>query len=164
MRKRGVGVQCRGFVNFLARRRSGELHSAMERGVDAVVHTGAILDHEVDQATLDATKMFLSALSALEIPVYCIIGSHDHDSANPQHPDSIDEIAWLKAQVTKSYLTELSASPTPVAGVPVDAYGIFAKNVGSTMSGRSARVSGYHPISRSGQRRRGRTCYVFTMG
>lgn len=102
---------------------------AMERGVDAVVHTGDILDHEVDQATLDATETFLAALSGLGIPVYCIIGSHDHDSVNPQHPDSVDGIAWLKSQVRKGHLTELSTSSTPVAGGPVDAYGIPAGNV-----------------------------------
>jgi hypothetical protein len=103
---------------------------AMERGVDAVVHTGDILDHEVDQATLDATETFLAALSGLGIPVYCIIGSHDHDSANPQHPDSVDGIAWLKSQVQKGHLTELSTSSTPVAGGPVDVYGVPAGNVG----------------------------------
>lgn len=103
---------------------------AMGCGVDAVVHTGDILDHEVDQATLDTTETFLAALSGLGIPVYCIIGSHDHDSANPQHPDSVDGIAWLKSQVREGYLTELSTSPTPVAGGSVDAYGISAGNVG----------------------------------
>lgn len=102
----------------------------MERGVDAVVHTGDILDHEVDQATLDAAEAFLAALSGLGIPVYYIIGSHDHDSANPQHPDSVDGIAWLKSQEREGHLTELSTSPTAVAGGPVDAYGIPAGNVG----------------------------------
>ncbi|WP_233255142.1 metallophosphoesterase family protein [Halopenitus persicus] len=103
---------------------------AMERSVDAVVHTGDILDHEVDQATLDTTETFLAALSGLGVPVYCIIGSHDHDSANPQHQDSVDGIGWLKSQVRKGHLTELSTNPTPVAGGPVDAYGIPAGNVG----------------------------------
>jgi hypothetical protein len=66
----------------------------------------------------------------MEVPVYCIIGSHDHDSANPQHPDSVDGIDWLKSQVREGHLTELSTRPTPVAGGPVDAYGISAGNVG----------------------------------
>jgi DNA repair exonuclease SbcCD nuclease subunit len=101
----------------------------MERGVDAVVHTGDILDHEVDRATLDATETFLAALSIVGIPVYCIVGSHDHDSANPQHPESVDGIAWLKTQVTNGHLTELSAGPTAVASGPVDVYGIPAGNV-----------------------------------
>ncbi|WP_255152838.1 metallophosphoesterase family protein [Halorarius halobius] len=103
---------------------------AMERGVDAIVHTGDILDHEVNQTTLDTTETFLAALSGLGIPVHCIIGSHDHDSANPQHPDSVDGIAWLKSQEREGHLTELSTSPTAVAGGPVDAYGIPAGNVG----------------------------------
>jgi len=103
---------------------------ALEQSVDSVVHTGDILDHEVDQATLDAAETFLSALSSLSIPVYCIIGSHDHDSANPQHSDSVDGIAWLKTQVREGRLTELSTNPTPVADGPVDAYGVSAGNVG----------------------------------
>lgn len=103
---------------------------AMERGVDAVIHTGDILDHEVDQDTLDAVETFLEALSGLGYPVYCIIGSHDHNSVNPQHHDSINGISWLKSQVNKGHLTELSISPTPVAGGSVDAYGIPAGNVG----------------------------------
>jgi predicted phosphodiesterase len=103
---------------------------AVEQDVDAVVHTGDILDHEVDQATLDSVEVCLKILSSMEIPVYCIIGSHDHDSANPQHPDSVDGIDWLKSQVREGHLTELSTRPTPVAGGPVDAYGISAGNVG----------------------------------
>jgi hypothetical protein len=103
---------------------------AIEQDVDAVVHTGDILDHEVDQPTLDTTEELLAALFGLGIPVYCIIGSHDHDSANPRHSDSVDGIAWLKGQVQKGNLTELSTSPTPIAGGPVDGYGIPAGNVG----------------------------------
>jgi len=103
---------------------------AMKRDVDAVVHTGDILDHEVDQVTLDAAEASLATLSSLGIPVYCIIGSHDHVSANPQHSDSVDGIAWLKTQVAEGYLTELSTSPTPVGGSQVEAYGISAGNVG----------------------------------
>jgi DNA repair exonuclease SbcCD nuclease subunit len=102
---------------------------AMERDVDVVVHTGDILDHEVDQQTLDATETFLATLSGLGILVYYIIGSHDHDSADPQHPDSVDGIAWLKSQEREGYLTELSASPMSVADGSVDAYGIPAGNV-----------------------------------
>jgi len=103
---------------------------AIDRGVDAVVHTGDILDHEVDQETLDTTETYLALLGDLGIPVYCIIGSHDHDSANPQHVDSGDGIAWLKSQVKKGHLSELSTSPRPVAGGPLNAYGISAGNVG----------------------------------
>ena len=103
---------------------------ATERGVDAVIHTGDLLDHEVDEETLSVVGAFLSVLSSQGIPVYCIIGSHDHDSANPQHPDSVDGITWLKQQVQKGRLTELSTSPTPVAGGSLDAYGISAGNVG----------------------------------
>lgn len=107
---------------------------AIERSVDAVVHAGDILDHEIDQATLDATSF--AALSILGVPVYGIIGSHDHDSANPQHADSIDGIAWLETQVTKGHLTELSTSPTPVADGAVDAYGISAGDVGLNEVGK----------------------------
>lgn len=62
--------------------------------------------------------------------MYCIIGSHDHDSANPKHPGSVDGIAWLKNQVMDDRLAKLSTSPTPVASGPIDAYGISAGNVG----------------------------------
>ena len=92
--------------------------------------TQEILDHEVDKETLEFASGILSGLSSRDIPVYCIIGSHDHDSANPQHPDSVDGISWLKTQVTKGHLTELSTSPTSVASGPLDAYGISAGNVG----------------------------------
>ncbi|WP_336134219.1 metallophosphoesterase [Natronomonas amylolytica] len=106
------------------------LQIATEQSVDAIIHTGDILDHEVDEATLSTTESFLSALSALDIPVYCIIGSHDHNSADPQHPNSVDGIAWLKEQVNQGHLVELTTDQTPVAGGPLDAYGISAENVG----------------------------------
>ena len=56
---------------------------AIEQDVDAVLHTGDVLDHEVDRVTLDAAASNLDILSQLGIPVYCIIGTHDHNAANP---------------------------------------------------------------------------------
>lgn len=103
---------------------------AIEQAVDAVIHTGDILDHEVDAATLDAAASSLEMLSLQNIPVYCILGTHDHGSGNPQHRDSVDGIAWLKRQVREGRLIELSLSPTPVGDGSVDAYGISAEKIG----------------------------------
>ncbi|MFA9518475.1 exonuclease SbcCD subunit D [Halopenitus sp. H-Gu1] len=103
---------------------------ACNRGVDAVIHTGDIVDHEVAAKTLDYAEACLDTLANRGIPVYCVIGSHDHDSANPQHSGSVNGITWLREQVKKGHLTELSTSPTPVAGRSLDAYGIPAGNVG----------------------------------
>ena len=103
---------------------------ALAQSVDAVVHTGDILDHEVDEIALDAAEAALHTLSLERIPVYCIIGSHDHGSKHPSHHGSVDGVAWLQRQVEQGYLTELTMSPTRVADSPVDAYGISASNVG----------------------------------
>ncbi|TKX79925.1 DNA repair exonuclease [Halorubrum sp. SD626R] len=103
---------------------------AIEQDVDAVIHTGDIVDHEVDQETLDSAASRLEILSKVGIPVYCIIGSHDRTSYAPQHENSVNGIAWLQQQVRKGTLVELSTSPTPVAGGPLDAYGIPAGNTG----------------------------------
>jgi len=103
---------------------------ANNQGVDAVIHTRDILDHEVDSGTLLTAELNLELLSHSDIPVYCIIGTHDHDSANPQHSSSDDGISWLKTQLAEGYLTELSANPTSVAGGALDAYGVPAGNVG----------------------------------
>lgn len=103
---------------------------AIDRDVDAVIHTGDVLDHEVDADTLETVAFWLQVLSEGGIPMYCIIGSHDHTSYEPDHPESVNGIAWLKKQVKNGRLIELSTSPTPVAGGPVDAYGISAGNVG----------------------------------
>ncbi|MFD1641796.1 metallophosphoesterase family protein [Halohasta litorea] len=103
---------------------------AIDRDVDAVIHTGDILDHEVDADTLSAAAFRLELLSERRIPVYCIIGSHDHTSYEPMHSKSVNGIAWLKEQIQNGRLTELSTSPTSVADGPVDAYGISAGNVG----------------------------------
>jgi len=103
---------------------------AMERDVDAVIHTGDVLDHEVDAVTLDAAESSLRDLTLCGIPVYCILGTHDHNAAVPYYSNSVDGIAWMKDQVRNEYLIELSASPTPVAGGPLDAYGVSAENVG----------------------------------
>ncbi len=103
---------------------------AMERDVDAVIHTGDLLDHEVDAVTLDAAESSLRDLTLCGIPVYCILGTHDHNAANPFYSNSVDGIAWMKDQVRNEYLIELSTNPTPVAGGPLDAYGVSAENVG----------------------------------
>jgi hypothetical protein len=103
---------------------------AMERDVDAVIHTGDVLDHEVDAVTLDAAESSLRDLALSDIPVYCILGTHDHNAAIPYYSNYVDGIAWLKDQVRNEYLIELSASPTSVAGGPLDAYGVSAENVG----------------------------------
>ena len=103
---------------------------AMEREVDAVIHTGDFLDHEVDAVTLDAAESSLRDLALCGIPVYCILGTHDHNAANPFYSNSVDGIAWMKDQVRNEYLIELSTNPTSVAGGGLDAYGISAENVG----------------------------------
>ena len=103
---------------------------AMERDVDAVIHTGDMLDHEVDAVTLDAAESCLRDLALCDIPVYCILGTHDHNAAIPFYSSSVDGIAWMKDQVRNEYLIELSANPTSVAGGPLDAYGVSAENVG----------------------------------
>jgi len=103
---------------------------AMDRDVDAVIHTGDLLDHEVDAVTLDAAESSLRDLALCDIPVYCILGTHDHNAANPFYSNSVDGIAWMKDQVRNEYLIELSGNPTSVAGGPIDAYGVSAENVG----------------------------------
>lgn len=103
---------------------------AMERDVDAVIHTGDVMDHEVDAVTLDTAEASLRELAHSDIPVYCILGTHDHNAAIPYYSNSVNGIAWLKDQVRNGYLIELSASPTSVAGGPLDAYGVSAENVG----------------------------------
>jgi predicted phosphodiesterase len=103
---------------------------AIERDVDAIVHTGDVLDHEVDQDTLNVVESALEALSAFDIPVYCIIGSHDHDSYQPKHRDSVDGIEWLKRQVRKGHLMELTTNARTVDTGPLNLYGISAGNVG----------------------------------
>jgi hypothetical protein len=117
---------------------------ALERGVDAVIHTGDLLDHEVDRVTLDAATSGLRDLARSEIPVYCILGTHDHQSADPRHSKSVDGGAWLQQQVQEGTLVELSASGTAVAGGPVDAYGVSAKNVGLDDI-RSYDLTGWEP-------------------
>jgi len=117
---------------------------ALERDVDAVIHTGDLLDHEVDGVTLDAATSSLRDLARSGIPVYCILGTHDHQSADPRHPTSVDGGAWLQQQVQNGTLVELSASGTAVAGGPVDAYGVSAKNVGLDDI-RSYDLTGWEP-------------------
>jgi len=117
---------------------------AMERDIDAVIHTGDVLDHEVDAVTLDAAESSLCDLALCDIPVYCILGTHDHNAANPYYSNSVDGIAWIKDQVRNEYLIELSANPTSVAGGPLDAYGISAENVGIDDVGKYESL-GWHP-------------------
>ena len=105
---------------------------AVQQDVDAVVHTGDILDHEVDQMTLDAAASSLRALKRDRIPVYCILGTHDHGAANPTHPKSVDGGVWFHQQVYEGILVELSMSPTPIAGGRLNLYGVSAGNVGIT--------------------------------
>ena len=133
---------------------------AIEQGVDAVIHTGDILDHEVDQETLDSAAARLDLLSEVGIPVYCIIGSHDRTSYAPQHQGSVNGIAWLQQQVRKGTLVELSTSPTPVAGGPLDAYGISAGNTGIDALRNTSHWDGNHPIWSLGRRHVGRMCSV----
>ncbi|MFD1647979.1 metallophosphoesterase [Haloarchaeobius litoreus] len=129
--KTGRGSTVSWIQNISSRETIGQvMQIALERNVDAIIHTGDILDHEVDQDTLDFANGILSGLSASEHPVYCIVGSHDHDSANPQHSNSVDGIAWLKTQIAKGHLSELSTNPTSVGGGSLSAYGISAGNVG----------------------------------
>jgi hypothetical protein len=104
--------------------------TATSEDVDAVIHTGDLLDHEVDADTLDHAEGVLEVLSNRGIPVYCILGTHDHLAGDPRHHKSVDGVAWLRKQVRNGYLTELTTNPSGIAGGSIDAYGVSAGNVG----------------------------------
>lgn len=103
---------------------------AMREDVDAVIHTGDMLDHEVDGATLEHAERVLESLADCDIPVYCILGTHDHQSGNPRYQVSVNGIAWLKKQVRNGYLTELTTNPSGIPGGTINVYGVSADNVG----------------------------------
>lgn len=103
---------------------------AIAQNVDAVVHTGDVLDHNVDMESLDAVQSELDWLSAFGIPVYCIVGTHDLMSEQARYGVSVDGIAWLKQQVQSGMITELSTRPEQVADTALSLYGVSAGNVG----------------------------------
>jgi hypothetical protein len=57
---------------------------AVEKGVDAVIHTSDLLGHDVYSGTLDVAASSLHNVAYCGIPVYRILGTRDHNSANPQ--------------------------------------------------------------------------------
>lgn len=103
---------------------------AEERDVDAIIHTGDILDHEVPSGYLDEVDPQIGLLEHWEIPVYCIIGTHDHNAYEPSHPDAANGIAWLKSQIRSGPFRELSTEPKQIPERPVAVYGISAGGVG----------------------------------
>jgi predicted phosphodiesterase len=117
---------------------------AIERDVDAIIHTGDILDHEVDQETLDAAERLLQILADHEIPFYFIIGSHDHQAAQPKYHSSVNGVSWLKSQCRSERMTEVTTQPTPIGANSISVYGISADNIGIDAVGMND-SRGWHP-------------------
>lgn len=104
------------------------LATAVVRGVDAVVHTGDLFDHNVDRESLDAAVNALNALSEAGIPFFCIMGDHDRDATGGAFPGDVDAITELRILVDQGVVTELSTEPICVG--PVALFGVGATNVG----------------------------------
>lgn len=120
------------------------LEYALQRGVDAVVHTGDILDHEVDVERLDEAEAILKMLDKGDVPFYFIVGTHDHTSHEPRHPISVDGVSWLRQLFQDGLITELGTQPITLSETSLSLYGIPAENVSLSEVG-SYKSRGWSP-------------------
>jgi DNA repair exonuclease SbcCD nuclease subunit len=101
---------------------------ARQERVDAVIHTGDLFDHNVDQPTLDRAVVALESLAEASIPFYCILGDHDRNATGGAFPGDVNALATLADVVDKGVVTLLGRTPARVGTVAL--YGIDADNIG----------------------------------
>jgi DNA repair exonuclease SbcCD nuclease subunit len=107
---------------------SEALSTAIVRGVDAVIHTGDLFDHNVDRSSIEGLRSMLTELHETGIPFYCILGDHDRGATGGAFPGDVDAIAVLAELVEAGLVTLLDTDPTYVGTVAL--YGIDATSIG----------------------------------
>jgi DNA repair exonuclease SbcCD nuclease subunit len=108
---------------------AGVVDYAVERGVDAVVHTGDLFDHDIDRDTVEVTMVMLEYLYAHRIQFLFVLGDHDRDAA-ANNRFGVDPVAELLGAVETERATHLSDRGHPLGASDVAVFGCDASGVG----------------------------------
>lgn len=106
------------------------LQLAIEEDIDAVVHTGDLFDHDVDQETLDTVMSSLESLTRAEIPFYFILGDHDRGATGGEVSDAADAISELQSAMESPLIVHCTTEGTPLRGNSVSIIGVDSAGIG----------------------------------
>ena len=123
------------------------LQQAIDEDIDAVVHTGDLFDHDVDQATLERS---ISALKTLEdggIPFYFVLGDHDRDAIGGAIPAATDAIASLQSLCESGTVIHCDTSGQQLPGSCVTLYGVDASGIGFSEIQAGYTLKGWSPTT-----------------
>lgn len=132
------------------------LHRAKRERVDAVVHTGDLFDHDVDQNVLTESIAALSLLTDHGIPFYFVLGDHDRLATGGTIPRAKDAVAALETLAEDESIVHCTPSGTAVApgaaifGVDATGIGFGAIRDGYTLNGWDATAVEFTPSQTDG--------------
>lgn len=121
------------------------LQQAVDENVDAVVHTGDLFDHDVNQDTLGKALSAIEALAEHGIPFYFILGDHDRLATGGEIPFPADAVSALKSVTESGAAIHLSTTPTNQGGSPVTLFGVDATDVGFAEIQEGYTLDGWSP-------------------
>jgi len=103
---------------------------AIKENVDAVIHTGDLFDHHVDQGTLDIVTATIGDLWAHNIPFYFILGDHDRPTVSKNSPLGVGTIQALEKLISSGKVVHANTKGNLISGTNVAVFGCDATGVG----------------------------------
>lgn len=103
---------------------------AIKEDIDAVVHTGDIFDHDVDQNTLRRAKSSLRSLADNGIQFYFILGDHDRQATGGEIPGAQNAVSDLESLCESGTITYCASSEIWVKEKNIALFGVDATDIG----------------------------------
>lgn len=121
------------------------LQRAIQEDIDAVVHTGDLFDHDVDQNTLAKTISSLETLAEHGIPFYFILGDHDRLATGGEVPFAVNAVSSLKSLCDSATVIHCTAAGIRLNGSTTTLFGMDATGIGFTEIQEGYTLSGWSP-------------------
>ncbi|SFR97388.1 Calcineurin-like phosphoesterase [Halomicrobium zhouii] len=106
------------------------LERAIDEEVDAVIHTGDLFDHDVDQETLDTAVAALESLAEEGIPFYYILGDHDRLATGGDIPHAGDAMSRLESATGSETTVHCSSAGDRIGNSAVTVFGVDSTGIG----------------------------------
>lgn len=103
---------------------------ASKEGIDAVIHTGDLFDHNVDQDTIEAATSAIKTLTDNKIPFYFILGDHDRLATGGTVPWAANAITALESLHKSGMVHHCDTTGNRLKGNKIKLFGLDAAKVG----------------------------------
>jgi predicted phosphodiesterase len=121
------------------------LQQAIKEEIDAIVHTGDLFDHDVDQDTLQTAVSSIEGLAEYGIKFYYILGDHDRLATGGDIPLAANAVRALNELSRAGAARHCTTTGTQLGESAVTLFGIDAAGIGFSGIYEGYTLSGWSP-------------------